>query len=208
MEITIELDKLVEKKNVMAGELYSRDKIHQVFEEEIKPLLASLKDSSVVCVDMTGIKSMTVSVIIKLFLQDIKGFCKNFENVVVVVTNIEKEAYQELMYDFEAAILLAEKVAKNDKDTIPYLLIEHEGKMRILGFEFNEEQNRLFQYLNNSGQKITSAELAEKENISLSTASNRLIRLYEKGLICREMVGVRQYQYYSILKREDGLLNF
>lgn len=207
---SIELNEVVNKLSDMHGDIYGKPFLHKVFLEEVKPVLdTEFKDKKLIKISMKGVKTMSVSAIIGFFLTDMNGYCKQRENISVLVTEISPESEKELFASFKASILLGSDIEKERKDSkknavgeeeiIPYLMVECKGKITVLGFGEQEEQNKLFQYMHESRKRITSRDLIDLEpKLSIASASNRLARLYEKRLVYREEAVPKQYEYYTI----------
>ena len=182
------------------GEIFNRESVHELYEQQIRRLLEEeCKDEKFIAVSLKGIKSMTVSVIISLFLSDFYQFCQQHENLIYVITDFSSDPIisQEMIMEFEAATVIAKGMIKEGRAIATSLLVDIDG-IQVIGFEEREEQYKLFQYLYESKERITSGRLAEREEISNQSASNRLSRLYEKRLIYRDEIAPKQYEYYSI----------
>ena len=191
-------DKL--KKYYDDGEILNREMVHKAYKDDIEPyLLMHVNDKAILKISIKGIKSLTVSTVITLFLQDIYNFCLNYENLLFVVTDVHPEYEKELIMEFKAATNIAKQMNKEFGNNLSTcILVEIDNSIKVIGFEEREEQCKLFTYLYNTKIHITSGSLADKEKVSNQSASNRLSRLYEKRVLFREEVALKQYEYYSI----------
>lgn len=197
--IKIKLDEVLNECGYVGRDISNRDKIHQIYLQYIEPLLIKgEKNEKMIFIDLSGIKSMTVSTVIGLFLKDLYSFCLHRENLIVLLGNIDKHQKEELLLEFRAATTIAKKF-QNEGDIVnTCLLVEDENVISVIGFKDTEAQSELFYWLHENKIRITSAYLAEKEGISLASASNRLIRLYEKRIIYRDEISANQFEYYAI----------
>lgn len=197
--IKIKLDEVLCECGYEGRDISNRNKLHQIYLQYIEPLLIKReKNEKVIFIDLAGIKSMTVSTVIGLFLKDLYSFCLHRENLVVLLGNIDKQQKEELLLEFWAATTIAKKIQKEGEIVNTCLLVQDENSISVVGFKDNEAQSELFYWLCKNKIKITSAYLAEKEGISLASASNRLIRLYEKRIIYRDEISANQFEYYAI----------
>lgn len=197
--IKIKLEEVLCKCGYEGRDISNRNKLHQIYLQHIEPLLIKKeKNEKVIFVDLAGIQSMTVSTIIGLFLKDLYSFCLRRENLVVLLGNIDRQQREEILLEFWAATTIAKKIQNEGELVNTCLLVQDENGISVVGFKDNEAQSELFHWLCKTKMKITSAYLAEKEGISLASASNRLIRLYEKRIIYREEISTNQFEYYAI----------
>ncbi len=194
----INLYDILSQNGYERGEISNRDKIHSVFENCIKPRLNRIaKDEKLIVFSLAGIKSMTVSVVIKLFLMDLYQYCFQRENLIVMVSDMDEPYKPEIMMEFHGAIKIAKELKSEGELVNVCLLVRDKEQVSVVGFKDGEAQSELFYRLYHEKARLTSSDLVEKDNISIASASNRLARLYEKRIIYRDEISLNQYEYYA-----------
>ncbi len=187
MEHVYSLKKIA--KQYELGDILSYRPIAKKVKEDVMNILNALPSDSYFVFDFLGISLCDLSFADELLIET-KLYLINRKNLIIYTQNLN----QVIKENIEGAIARREQ-----KENIKInLLIMENGKYSKIGSRLEKSLEDTFLYI--SEKKTASArDVAEKYKLEINSASNRLKKLFDSGLLLRkEVIDIngRQHVYY------------
>lgn len=173
---TISIQELAEKVGIEQKGTLSFRPFGQKIRSLIESKIDSMPSGSVIYLDFSNIRFSDSSCADEVVLQ-VQLFLRNkASNIILCVSNINESIKDELTY----AIAYQEKSIGR----IPFLYRLEDGSVRYLG-EIEDTLDETFQLLQKR-KSLTTRDIMEAFNLAVNSASNRLKKLWDYGLVLRE----------------------
>lgn len=159
----------------------------ELAKKHIDDMETMLEYEKVIC-DFKGIQNMTVS-FLDGFYECLREKIKR--NNVIELNNVQGELLEEIEAFFSfRKTKYGESLAFVFRDKQEYRLIGNVDAASLATFEYLKD-----------GKEITPRYLADQEGIEINAASNRLARLFQKGVVFRkEIINSEGKMFYYFLK--------
>lgn len=189
MEYIFNLEEVAKKYSL--GDMLTYRPIAKEVKSEVISLLASLNIGSYFVFDFEGIGLCDTSFADELLIETQFYLIKEKkENIIIYIQNFN----QAIKENIEGALLRRES-----KDGIRiFLLIKENGHYSKIGSKLEKNLENTFSFVCEK-KRISAREVAEKFELEINSASNRLKKIYDAGLLLREEVidnNGRQHIYY------------
>ena len=175
-EIIININELAEKAGIEQKGILSYRPFGQKIRKDIVQKVDELPPNHVVNLNFAGIKFSDSSCADEVVLQVQLYLREKANNIILFVSNINESIKEEL----QAAVALQEKT----KGRIPFLYRSHDGSFQYIG-EIEDTLEDTFKLLQER-KSLTTRDLTQKYDIAVNSASNRLKKLWDYGLVLRE----------------------
>jgi DNA-binding MarR family transcriptional regulator len=150
--------------------------------------------------DFTEIEVCDVSFIDEIIFEFSATLRKKSAGTIIYLSNLDEYVYDSLR---AAQLLKEDKLSKklNEKVRLPLLYFRKSRGFEIIG-EMEAVLMETFAMLDSKG-KISARDIALKKGIAINSASNRLKKLFDYGLIQRETITDTSGVYYQYLLPKD-----
>lgn len=168
--------------------LVSRPKAREMYKIALSQIGQLISDDVVYC-DFLGITACSSSFADE-FVLNIQKHILGVENTLMIIKNVVSD----VLYDINAALRL-----RNEKDSLKLVLLSYNNK------EYNVEGNKLEPNLKEvfsmlkSSEQITARDIAQRLDIEINSASNRLKKLHVAHLALKREVNTEtglRHAYY------------
>lgn len=163
----------IEQKGTLSFRPFGQ-KIRIIIESKIN----SMPSGSVIYLDFSDIRFSDSSCADEVVLQ-VQLFLRNIaDNKIICVTNINDSIKEELIY----AIAYREK--EKSVGRIPFLYRDKDGSVKYIG-NIEDTLDKTFKLLQKR-KSLTTRDVMETFDLAVNSASNRLKKLWNYGLVLRE----------------------
>jgi hypothetical protein len=180
----LKISKLVGLEDV----LVSRPKARQMYEIALSQIGQLVSDDVVYC-DFLGITACSSSFADE-FILNIQKLVLLTENTLLIIKNVVPD----VLYDINAALRL-----RNEKDSLKLLLLSYNNKVyAVEGDKLEPNLREVFLVLRLSEQ-FTARDIAQRFNIEINSASNRLKKLHVLHLVLKRDINTEsglRHAYY------------
>jgi len=172
----VSIQELAEKAGIEQKGTLSYRPFGQKIRISIENMINLLPAGSVIDLDFSGIRFSDSSCADEVVLQVQLFLREKANNIILYVSNINDSIKEEL----KAAAALLEK----SKGRIPFLYLQNNGIFTYIG-EIEDTLDDTFQFILQR-KSLTTRDVMEIYNLAVNSASNRLKRLWDYGLVLRE----------------------
>ncbi|MBE0338712.1 helix-turn-helix transcriptional regulator [Paenibacillus sp. 23TSA30-6] len=164
--------------------------------ERIIAEISNSKDFCYINLNFKGIEICDISVVDEVVLEIMLHLRNNRTNSVIYLSNIYDYVYDNI----EAAQLLKEKklsLQAKEKIKLPLLVYNQIKGLEILG-DVETVLEEAFDIIK-SNRVVTAREISGLKGIAINSASNRLKKLYDYGLVFRNSSYDESGKYYEYI---------
>jgi hypothetical protein len=172
----INIEELAEQAGIKQKGILSYRPFGQKIRRLIEDKINSIPAGSTINLDFIGIQFSDSSCVDEVVLQVQLFLREKANNIILYVSNINDSIMEEL----KAASALQEKT----NGRIPFLYCLNDGSFQYIG-EIEEKLNDTFKLLQDK-KKVTTRDVMQTFDIAVNSASNRLKKLWDYGLVLRE----------------------
>lgn len=173
---TVGIQKLAERVGIEQRGILCFRPFGQKIRSLVEKKIDSMPSGTVVNLDFSSIRFSDSSCADEVVLQVQLFLREKADNIILCVTNINDSIKDELIY----AIAYREKTIGR----IPFLYRLQDGSVEYLG-EIEDTLAETFRLLQKR-KSITTRDVMETFNLAVNSASNRLKKLWDYGLVLRE----------------------
>src|SRR5699024_4837008 len=170
----LDIASLSQQVDLLDGILVLRPIAKKMFELSQTALGGLMSDAIVIC-DFEGIIDCSSSFVDEFLLTWQKGICE-LKNTMMILTNMSED----VQYTVESALNQRNRISNENLTLVVYV----NNHFEVLGNKLEKNTRQVFELVSD-GKHISAREVADRFDLELNSAGNRLKKLYDAHAVIR-----------------------